>query len=69
MVDRSTGSKEPTSKDGARDPADTESMQREGWVLSLSSWRDEKSVVRWRTARSHLRDCLDESDGRNGRTA
>ena len=29
------------------------SMQREGWVLSLSSWRDEKSVVRWRTARSH----------------
>jgi heme-degrading monooxygenase HmoA len=29
------------------------SMQREGWVLSFSSWRDEKSVVRWRTARSH----------------
>jgi heme-degrading monooxygenase HmoA len=29
------------------------SMQREGWMLSLSSWRDEKSVVRWRTARDH----------------
>src|SRR6201999_2689715 len=29
------------------------SMQREGWILSLSSWRDEKSVVRWRTAQNH----------------
>jgi heme-degrading monooxygenase HmoA len=29
------------------------SMQRDGWILSLSSWRDEKSVVRWRTARNH----------------
>ena len=25
------------------------SLQREGWILSLSSWRDEKSLVRWRT--------------------
>jgi hypothetical protein len=23
------------------------SLQREGWILSLSSWRDEKSLVRW----------------------
>src|SRR6516162_9369408 len=29
------------------------SMQRDGWILSLSSWRDEKSVVRWRTAKRH----------------
>ena len=29
------------------------SMQRDGWILSLSSWRDEKSVVRWRTAQNH----------------
>ena len=29
------------------------SMQRDGWILSLSNWRDEKSLVRWRTAPSH----------------
>jgi heme-degrading monooxygenase HmoA len=29
------------------------SMQRDGWILSLSSWRDEKSVVRWRTSQNH----------------
>src|SRR5215467_5744302 len=29
------------------------SLTREGWILSLSSWRDEKSVVRWRTQASH----------------
>jgi heme-degrading monooxygenase HmoA len=29
------------------------SLQREGWILSLSIWRDEKSVVRWRTTASH----------------
>jgi heme-degrading monooxygenase HmoA len=29
------------------------SLTREGWLLSLSSWRDEKSVVRWRTAARH----------------
>jgi heme-degrading monooxygenase HmoA len=30
------------------------SMIREGWILSLSSWRDEKSLVRWRTRRRHF---------------
>jgi heme-degrading monooxygenase HmoA len=25
----------------------------EGWVLSLSTWRDEKSVIRWRTHGEH----------------
>ncbi len=29
------------------------SLMREGWLLSLSSWRDEKSVVRWRTNKRH----------------
>ena len=29
------------------------SLTREGWILSLSVWRDEKSVVRWRTAMRH----------------
>ena len=29
------------------------SLTREGWILSLSSWRDEKSVVRWRTQVRH----------------
>jgi heme-degrading monooxygenase HmoA len=29
------------------------SLTREGWILSLSNWRDEKSLVRWRTHRDH----------------
>jgi len=29
------------------------SLTREGWILSLSSWRDEKAVVRWRTQARH----------------
>jgi heme-degrading monooxygenase HmoA len=29
------------------------SLGREGWILSLSSWRDEKSLVRWRTQARH----------------
>jgi heme-degrading monooxygenase HmoA len=30
-----------------------QSLTREGWLLSLSGWRDEKSVVRWRTKVRH----------------
>jgi heme-degrading monooxygenase HmoA len=30
-----------------------ESLFRRGWVLSHSTWRDEKSVVRWRTEGEH----------------
>ena len=30
-----------------------ESLQRPGWILSHSTWRDEKSVVRWRTVAKH----------------
>jgi heme-degrading monooxygenase HmoA len=29
------------------------SLTREGWILSLSGWRDEKALVRWRTQARH----------------
>lgn len=29
------------------------SLTREGWLVSLSSWRDEKALVRWRTKAKH----------------
>jgi heme-degrading monooxygenase HmoA len=29
------------------------SLTREGWILSLSNWRDEKALVRWRTHALH----------------
>ena len=29
------------------------SLTREGFILLLSGWRDEKSAVRWRTAQRH----------------
>jgi heme-degrading monooxygenase HmoA len=35
--------------DGFVDNIRYKSMTREGWILSLSNWRDEKSLVRWRT--------------------
>src|SRR5262249_5447452 len=31
------------------------SLTREGWLLSLSSWRDEKALVRWRVSKNHHR--------------
>ena len=39
--------------DGFVDNIRYKSLTREGWILSLSGWRDEKSVVRWRTAMRH----------------
>jgi enamine deaminase RidA (YjgF/YER057c/UK114 family)/heme-degrading monooxygenase HmoA len=39
--------------DGFVDNIRYKSLSREGWILSLSGWRDEKSVVRWRTAMRH----------------
>src|ERR1700753_3236627 len=30
-----------------------ESQIEKGWILSHSTWRDEKSVVRWRTESEH----------------
>jgi heme-degrading monooxygenase HmoA len=29
------------------------SLTRDGWILSLSNWRDEKSLIRWRTHARH----------------
>src|SRR5580692_6590270 len=39
--------------DGFVDNIRYKSLTREGWILSLSGWRDEKAVVRWRTAMGH----------------
>jgi len=39
--------------DGFIDNERIESKLRPGWVLSHSTWRDEKSVVRWRTEAEH----------------
>jgi heme-degrading monooxygenase HmoA len=41
--------------DGFVDNIRYRSLRREGWLLSLSGWRDEKALVRWRTqARHHM---------------
>jgi heme-degrading monooxygenase HmoA len=39
--------------DGFVDNERFESKRRPGWILSHSTWRDEKSIVRWRTAAEH----------------
>jgi heme-degrading monooxygenase HmoA len=39
--------------DGFVDNIRYKSLNRDGWILSLSNWRDEKSVVRWRTKMRH----------------
>src|SRR5262245_26561574 len=39
--------------DGFVDNERFESKLKPGWVLSHSTWRDEKSVVRWRTEGEH----------------
>jgi heme-degrading monooxygenase HmoA len=39
--------------DGFIDNERFSSRNRPGWVLSISTWRDEKAVVRWRTLRVH----------------
>jgi heme-degrading monooxygenase HmoA len=41
------------SIDGFVDNERFESQLRAGWVLSHSTWRDEKSLVRWRTDAEH----------------
>src|ERR1700682_62839 len=35
--------------DGFVDNIRYRSLTREGWLLSVSGWRDEKALVRWRT--------------------
>ena len=39
--------------DGFVDNERFESKRRPGWILSHSTWRDEKSMVRWRTTGEH----------------
>src|ERR1700743_439136 len=39
--------------DGFVDNIRYKSLTRDGWILSLSGWRDEKSLVRWRTQMGH----------------
>jgi heme-degrading monooxygenase HmoA len=39
--------------DGFVDNTRYASLTRDGWLLSLSSWRDEKSLVRWRVTSNH----------------
>jgi heme-degrading monooxygenase HmoA len=39
--------------DGFIDNERFESRRKHGWVLSHSTWRDEKSLVRWRTVGEH----------------
>jgi hypothetical protein len=39
--------------DGFVDNIRYRSLTRDGWLLSLSDWRDEKAVVRWRTRAKH----------------
>jgi heme-degrading monooxygenase HmoA len=39
--------------DGFVDNIRYRSLTREGWILSLSGWRDEKALVRWRTKARH----------------
>jgi heme-degrading monooxygenase HmoA len=39
--------------DGFVDNIRYRSLTREGWLLSLSGWRDEKALVRWRTQAKH----------------
>jgi heme-degrading monooxygenase HmoA len=39
--------------DGFVDNIRYRSLTRDGWILSLSGWRDEKALVRWRTHAGH----------------
>src|SRR5215813_5388190 len=39
--------------DGFIDNIRYRSLTRDGWILSLSTWRDEKALVRWRTHAGH----------------
>jgi heme-degrading monooxygenase HmoA len=41
--------------DGFVDQTMFRSLTRDGWLMSVSSWRDEKAVVRWRTQPVHSR--------------
>jgi heme-degrading monooxygenase HmoA len=44
---------EVTRLDGFIGVVRYQSLTREGWILSLSSWRDEKAIACWRRAPTH----------------
>ena len=44
---------EPERVTGFIDNIRYRSLSREGWILSLSNWDDEKALVRWRTHAKH----------------
>jgi heme-degrading monooxygenase HmoA len=48
--------------DGFIDNERFESNRRTGWILSHSTWRDEKSLLRWRTTEEHH---MTQEKGRN----
>jgi heme-degrading monooxygenase HmoA len=39
--------------DGFVDNTRYRSLTREGWILSVSNWHTEKSLIRWRTQGMH----------------
>jgi heme-degrading monooxygenase HmoA len=41
--------------DGFIDNTRYASLTRENWLLSLSSWRDEKALIRWRVTTNHYK--------------
>ena len=49
--------------DGFVDNIRYRSLTRGGWILSLSGWRDEKALVRWRTNAKH-HDAQENGRGR-----
>lgn len=49
--------------DGFIDNIRYRSLIRDGWIMSLSGWRDEKALVRWRT-QAHHHDV--QQQGRDG---
>lgn len=49
--------------DGFVDNVRYASLTRPGWILSLSGWRDEKALVRWRT---QIRHHAAQEKGRDG---
>ena len=46
---------ELAAADGLVSDSHYRSLERVGWVLSLSLWRNEKAAVRWRTHTAHHR--------------
>ena len=50
--------------DGFVDNERFESQTRRGWILSVSTWRDEKSVIRWRTTVAMMAGSINQAFNR-----